>query len=137
MVMWEEAGPNLTRSSRLIPSVTGFKSSALRTRGAGGGGGGAGITYGIGAGTGATARCTGGTSGGKGTPPETGIAARVGAVFEETEALSPPPALGTPGPPSIMGGADVSLGVSAFFSPAALSNCFPVLPRIPETPLLT
>jgi hypothetical protein len=121
--MMREAGsPIFSRSSRVIPFVTFFKSSAVTCGGGGGGGGGGGTISGSGSGAGAfaTARRPAGGGGGG------------------TDSLPPPlppstDAFGAPGPTSSSGAAfELSSGDFAAFA-VVLST----LPKIAVIPSLT
>jgi len=111
----DDGAPILSTSSRLIPLVTFFKSSAVTCGGGGGGGGG------------------GGRISGNASVVAAGLAARCPAAGGGggTESAPPGPFTTTAGPTSSRGALfELSSGVFAAF-PAALST-FPKIPVIPS-----
>jgi hypothetical protein len=115
-VIRDAGEPSFSKSSRLVPLDTFFKSSAVISGGAGGGGGGGGAISGNGsveAGFAALARCPAGGGGGG------------------TDSTPPPDTLNVPGPTSSRGAAfELSSDVLAAFD--VVLSTFPKIAVIPS-----
>src|SRR5580704_6799195 len=119
----ETGAPSFSKSSRVIPFATLFKSSTVTCGGGGGGGGGGGAISGIGSGVAGftAARCpAAGGGGGTDSPPP--------------DPTDPPDTLGAPGPTS-SSGAPFELSSCVDF--AAFAVVLSTLPKIDVIESLT